>query len=393
MSDSSMGDSMFSYSQQRRYFGSAESCRFDYECRRCSFDGEKCSFSDNCRYECRNCDCSSSYFSSDFDDGNFSRKSSARMSNNSQVSYYDDTIDTKTSRYAEDFMKHVTNVKKSSIYPTMPLPHTNTGNGNSERTQKGKMAGGPFHETSSTKKKTQFEHGNSDYEALNKENAKQSSSAPRSPRKENIAPRKENIVVVDAGGNIPKAQPVSASPKDETGTIKKDDHDLKYYHNANKKSSLSSKSSNSSKSDSSANWATGTIRKSGNGANSKGDDLKNLSPYKVHSPNRQQQPRESTETGGGSGGGRSKTGHPGIIDSKMYIKKPEIVDAPKIGLPARDRSRAYFSTDTDDDNDEVFEDERRQEKTKVPMVSSITLYIRYSYYYLIYNIILYYIYP
>lgn len=118
MSDSSMGDSMFSYPAQRRYYGSAESCRFSYDCQPC-YDGDKCSFSDNCRYECRNCDCSSSYFSSDFDDGNFSRKSSTRMSNNSQISNYNDdmhAIDSKTSRYAEDFMKHLNNVKKSCNY-------------------------------------------------------------------------------------------------------------------------------------------------------------------------------------------------------------------------------------------------------------------------------------
>lgn len=119
MSDSSMGDSMFSYPAQRRYYGSAESCQFGYECQPCGGDGDKCSFSDNCRYECRNCDCSSSYFSSDFDDGNFSRKGSARMSNNSQISNYNDdmqAIDLKTTRYAEDFMKHLSNVKKTCSY-------------------------------------------------------------------------------------------------------------------------------------------------------------------------------------------------------------------------------------------------------------------------------------
>lgn len=132
MSDSSMGDSMFSYPAQRRYYGSAESCRFGYDCQPC-IDGEKCSFSDNCRYECRNCDCSSSYFSSDFDDGNFSRKSSARMSNTSRISNYNDDlhhIDSKTSRYAEDFMKHLNNVKKSCNYQTAENPiaplHSNT---------------------------------------------------------------------------------------------------------------------------------------------------------------------------------------------------------------------------------------------------------------------------
>lgn len=123
MSDSSIGDSLFSYPAQRRYFGSAESCRFGYECRRCSYDGEKCSFSDNCRYECRNCDCSSSYFSSDFDENNFSRQNSARMAS-SVPSHYSgtttgsDTVDSKTTRYAEDFIKHIANVKKNTIYQT-----------------------------------------------------------------------------------------------------------------------------------------------------------------------------------------------------------------------------------------------------------------------------------
>lgn len=111
----------FLYDFVSRYYGSAESCQFGYECQPCG-DGDKCSFSDNCRYECRNCDCSSSYFSSDFDDGNFSRKGSARMSNNSQISNYNDemqqAIDLKTTRYAEDFMKHLSNVKKTCSYQT-----------------------------------------------------------------------------------------------------------------------------------------------------------------------------------------------------------------------------------------------------------------------------------
>lgn len=132
MSDSSLGDSLFSYQSNRRYFGSTESCRFGFECRRCSLDGDKCSYSDNCRHgdRCRNCDCSSSYFSSDFDDTqNFSRRSSTRYStksnnnnnsntqqhqsqNNSQQ-YHDNNkyYEQKTTRYAEDFIKHVNNVK------------------------------------------------------------------------------------------------------------------------------------------------------------------------------------------------------------------------------------------------------------------------------------------
>lgn len=139
MSDSSIGDSMFSYPAQRRYYGSAESCQFGYECQPCT-DGDKCSFSDNCRYECRNCvkihcDCSSSYFSSDFDDGNFSRKSSARMSNNSQLSNYNDdiqNIDLKTTRYAEDFMKHLNNVKKTCGYQTASNVNSTALNANNQ---------------------------------------------------------------------------------------------------------------------------------------------------------------------------------------------------------------------------------------------------------------------
>lgn len=112
MSDSSIGDSLFSYSAQRRFFGSSESCRFGYECRRCSYDGDKVSFSDTCRYDCRNCDCSSSYFSSDFDEVNFSRNNSTRWSAN--MLHHDDEAGRKTKQYAQDFFKHVTNVKKKT---------------------------------------------------------------------------------------------------------------------------------------------------------------------------------------------------------------------------------------------------------------------------------------
>lgn len=125
MSDSSLGDSLFSSDANKRYFGSSESCRFNYECgrRRCSLENEKCSFSDTCRYECnlRNCDCSSSYFSSDFDDYNTTNNSRIMKShhNNNQQSceYQQQQIyDQKTNRYAEDFIKHVSNVKRRSQF-------------------------------------------------------------------------------------------------------------------------------------------------------------------------------------------------------------------------------------------------------------------------------------
>lgn len=127
MSDSSLGDSLFSSDANKRYFGSSESCRFNYECRRrCSLENEKCSFSDTCRYECnlRNCDCSSSYFSSDFDDTNIynttnSNNNSRMLKSHHQqqqpIEYQQQQIyEQKTNRYAEDFIKHVTNVKRRS---------------------------------------------------------------------------------------------------------------------------------------------------------------------------------------------------------------------------------------------------------------------------------------
>jgi hypothetical protein len=110
MSDSSLGDSLFSSDANKRYFGSSESCRFNYESgnrRRCSLENEKCSFSDTCRYECnlRNCDCSSSYFSSDFDDNIYNNNSKKQAVTDN--AYTDPKI-----QYAEDFIKHVNNVKR-----------------------------------------------------------------------------------------------------------------------------------------------------------------------------------------------------------------------------------------------------------------------------------------
>lgn len=139
VSDSSVGDSLFSCtSAQRRYFGSSESCRFGFECRRCSLDGgEKCSFSDTCRYECRNCDCSSSYFSSDFDDmygsiagargsadavaaqrsSGIPRKTAAGTlpanAGNVDCERKQEQLDVKQNKYAKDFFKHVNDVKRS----------------------------------------------------------------------------------------------------------------------------------------------------------------------------------------------------------------------------------------------------------------------------------------
>nr|XP_049463997.1 serine-rich adhesin for platelets isoform X3 [Anopheles coluzzii] len=116
MSDSSLGDSLFSYPANRRYFGSSESCRFASEsCRRCSVEVDKCSFSDTCRYsDCHNCDCSSSYFSSDFDDTGHGgmrggKKGSHLTHTQSEAAgYY------QAPPYAEDFMKHVSAVKRGN---------------------------------------------------------------------------------------------------------------------------------------------------------------------------------------------------------------------------------------------------------------------------------------
>lgn len=123
MSDSSLGDSLFSTDPNKRYFGSSESCRFNYECdtrrgRRSSFEeNEKCSFSDTCRNyetECnlRNCDCSSSYFSSDFDDTNV--YSTANNVHVIKACHNESKMDATKSHYADDFIKHVNNVKRRS---------------------------------------------------------------------------------------------------------------------------------------------------------------------------------------------------------------------------------------------------------------------------------------
>jgi len=149
MSDSSLGDSLFSSDANKRYFGSSESCRFNYECgrRRCSLENEKCSFSDTCRYECnlRNCDCSSSYFSSDFDDTNIYNTSNNNNNNNnnntgsgrSNKSHHGNNSSTQqigdyayadpkstAIHYAEDFIKHVNNVKRRN--QNIPFDANNT---------------------------------------------------------------------------------------------------------------------------------------------------------------------------------------------------------------------------------------------------------------------------
>lgn len=129
MSDSSIGDSLFSYSNhhQRRYFGSSESCRYGSDCQRCL---ERCNYysEDNNNY-CHHCDCSSSYFSSDFDDTtNLSRKSSTRVSLGSDPSRKSELLEgsgqhfydypkkkNAEPKYGEDFMRHLNNVKNSAF--------------------------------------------------------------------------------------------------------------------------------------------------------------------------------------------------------------------------------------------------------------------------------------
>ncbi|XP_054734634.1 uncharacterized protein LOC129242102 [Anastrepha obliqua] len=153
VSDSSLGDSLFSCtSAQRRYFGSSESCRFGFECRRCSLDGgEKCSYSDTCRYECRNCDCSSSYFSSDFDDmygsvpgacgsaaalaaqrnNGIPRKTAAgtlpASAGTNELERQQDQLELKQNKYAQDFFKHVNDVKRSIYQSEMKRNVSGTG--------------------------------------------------------------------------------------------------------------------------------------------------------------------------------------------------------------------------------------------------------------------------
>ncbi|KAL5291914.1 hypothetical protein ACFFRR_010969 [Megaselia abdita] len=195
ISDSSLGDSIFSYQllqhqqkqqqqqqynqqhlfqhdehkqhQQRRYFGSTESCRYidipptSPHCRRCSLDSggvgigcstnpppptttatagkegsakEKCGYSDTCRYDCKNCDCSSSYFSSDFDELYYNNRGEGGGEVDAGKNYYNDTqrqqrMDLKQNKYAQDFFKHVNDVKRSiyqtemmNSYSTIPPP-------------------------------------------------------------------------------------------------------------------------------------------------------------------------------------------------------------------------------------------------------------------------------
>lgn len=143
MSDSSIGDSLFSCSNQRRYFGSSESCRLGSDCQRCL---ERCNYysEDNKNY-C--CDCSSSYFSSDFDEhpngGAFNRNMSSRVSVQSNPAtatgvprphqqpnqhhqqydnYYDYPKKAKKSSakcepgYGEEFMRHVIHVKNTTSF-------------------------------------------------------------------------------------------------------------------------------------------------------------------------------------------------------------------------------------------------------------------------------------
>lgn len=141
MSDSSIGDSLFSCPNQRHYFGSSESCRLGSDCQRCL---ERCNYysEDNANY-CRHCDCSSSYFSSDFDEypngavpGAFNRNMSSRVSVQSNPAtassvsqqqqqqrhdyYYDYPQKTRDNEracepgYGEEFMRHVIHVKNTT---------------------------------------------------------------------------------------------------------------------------------------------------------------------------------------------------------------------------------------------------------------------------------------
>ncbi|KAI9577341.1 hypothetical protein GQX74_015196 [Glossina fuscipes] len=144
MTNTHFGDSLLSSyatSAQRRYFGSAESCRFAFDCRRCSFENVpvstntstvrngKCPYSENCHFDCRNCDCSSNYFSSDFDElysgGGIPRKTAKGTlpSTGGQpppaLDDYEENAanerkqSLKQNKYAQDFFKHVSDVKRS----------------------------------------------------------------------------------------------------------------------------------------------------------------------------------------------------------------------------------------------------------------------------------------
>ncbi|XP_043951252.1 uncharacterized protein LOC108029387 isoform X3 [Drosophila biarmipes] len=188
VSDSSLF-SVYSNSGQRRYFGSSES-RFGFDCRRCSLDGvigmssvsgvpvtahDKCSYSDNCRYECRNCDCSSNYFSSDFDDvyGSMARGGSSgiprktaagtlpssaqdepaelRLETAPPVSMEQQQcappLDLKQNKYAQDFFKHVNDVKRSIYQSEMQR------NNSLESARRGPRAGSNISNTKASPKR------------------------------------------------------------------------------------------------------------------------------------------------------------------------------------------------------------------------------------------------
>ncbi|XP_022221857.2 uncharacterized protein LOC111073709 isoform X3 [Drosophila obscura] len=135
---------------------------------------DKCSYSDNCRYECRNCDCSSNYFSSDFDDlyGSIARGGSSgiprktaagTLPSSSQGASTDlkekppppsllqqqfsAPLDFKQNKYAQDFFKHVNDVKRSIYQSEMQR------NNSFESSRRGPRAGGNNTNTRSSPKR------------------------------------------------------------------------------------------------------------------------------------------------------------------------------------------------------------------------------------------------
>lgn len=289
MSDSSIGDSMFSYPTQRRYFGSSESCRFGFECRRCSLETDKCSFSDTCRYECKNCDCSSSYFSSDFDDTNFNRKNSGTQ--------FTTRLDARTTRYAEDFIKHVNNVKKNTLYHPDGLYHVNKS----------------YEEFPTT-------HKNSKHQKHDSKILQKLENATKSPLKFN---QEENF---DLNIKMKNIQANSNNDSlEENQNLKKISQSLKMSSSENKESSLNRKK----------NKRTGTVPKS----------IVNDKLFKV---------KHELENVEGNSTGKINSIEPTELDAKVNCNLSE---NKILTVSNKLLDKKKISVWSDDENDEVFFDD------------------------------------
>lgn len=120
ISDSSLGESLNSYPFRGMDVDNSSDYYYDHHYQPNS-ESEPCNLSDNCQYGCTNGEFSSNYFSSECDESYLKRPNDPYY----ELQKYSAALKTHPSKYAENFMQRIANIKQNNLQHTLSCNNIN----------------------------------------------------------------------------------------------------------------------------------------------------------------------------------------------------------------------------------------------------------------------------